>query len=236
MGRALTWRLAPLILLLGAGAAAWFAGLDEALSVEALREQRAAFDALRAERPFETAAVFIIAYALIAASVPPGAALMVTAAGFLFGFGYGSALAMAGAMTGAIPPYLAARSAIGRAMQRRAGSRMQRLERMLEANAFLTVLTFRFLPVIPYFFLNLAAGLARVPLPSYAAATAIGLAPPTIALAALGDGAADALAAGEAFDLSLMARPGIFAPIIVIGLLTALTLALRLRSAYFGNP
>ena len=234
MGRNLLWRLAPLIILLGAGIAAWALGLGDQLTLDALRGHRESIAAWQSNPGTAVilAVLFVLVYAVVAATLPPGAALMVTAAGFFFGFLYGSTLAMTGAVLGTLPSYFAARTAVGRTIEERGGPKLKKVMGMLEDNAFMTILTFRFLPVIPYFFLNMAAGLARVPLPKYFAASLIGLVPATLTLVALGAGAGEAISAGEELNLTLLARPGILAPLIVIGLLTGGLLVFRVRSAY----
>jgi uncharacterized membrane protein YdjX (TVP38/TMEM64 family) len=74
---------------------------------------------------------------------------------------------------------------------------------------FLAVLYARILPAMPYSVVNYAAGLTRVPLATFAAATAIGCAPRAFAYTALG---------GNLSTLGSPAAIAAYAVLVVMGL------------------
>ena len=67
-----------------------------------------------------------------------------------------------------------------------AGPRLQALRGWVGRRGFLTVLYARIAPGVPYTLVNYAAGLTRIPLAVFAAATALGAAPRAFAYTALG--------------------------------------------------
>lgn len=228
-------RLTPLIVLIAAGVIAWQAGLLDQIRPSALQEEHAGLLDWVDENLFLAVIAFILIHAIVASTLPPGAVIMVTLAGFLFGWAGGTAVALAGAFLGTLPTYFAARTAFGDMLARRGGETVEKIRTALSENAFTTILAFRLFPIVPYFFLNLAAGLARVDFRKYVAATIIGLIPPQVAFAGLGAGASEAIEAGEPLDTSLLAQPEIMVPLLVIGAIAICVLAYRLRSAYVSR-
>ena len=86
------------------------------------------------------------------------------------------------------------------------------MQEWIERRGFWAVLYARIAPGVPYSLVNYAAGLTRVSLPAFAAATAIGFAPRAFAYTALG-GSLDDLASPEAIvayvALVVMALAGV---------------------------
>ena len=114
-------RFAPLIVIAVALAAFFATGLNHYLSLEAVRENRAALVVFVDRWEFLAALAYGAAYAvLIALSVPVGAVATITA-GFLFGIVYGTLVTVVGASVGAIAIFLIAKTSIGDEMVKRAG-------------------------------------------------------------------------------------------------------------------
>ena len=86
---------------------------------------------------------------------------------------------------------------------------MRVVQDFIAARGFLAVLYARILPAMPYNIVNYAAGLTRVPLLVFAAATAIGCAPRAFAYTALG---------GNLSNLGSPAAIAAFAVLLVMGL------------------
>jgi uncharacterized membrane protein YdjX (TVP38/TMEM64 family) len=111
-------------------------------------------------------------------------------AGFAFGPWYGTAIALVAQTLACSLDFIWAR-ALGRDfVRRRFGARLRRVDRMLERQPFITVLTLRLLPVGSNLLLNLAAGLSAVRAVPFIAASAIGFLPQTVIFAMFGQGAA----------------------------------------------
>lgn len=163
--------------------------------------------------PLGAAAVpaFILASALLTCALFPGP-LLAGASGLLFGTAVGTPVAITAATLGAVLAFGLARFAAHDAVEHLAGRRLAPLQEWIERRGFWAVLYARIAPGVPYSLVNYAAGLTRVSLPAFAAATAIGAAPRAFAYTALG-GSLDDLRSPEAIvayvALVVMALTGV---------------------------
>jgi len=213
-------RLVPLIVIAVALAAFFATGLNHYLSLEAVRENRAALVAFVDRRELLAALAYALAYAvLIALSVPVGAVATITA-GFLFGVVYGTLVTVVGASAGAIAIFLIAKTSVGDEMAKRAGPALRRMEDGFRENAFNYLLVLRLVPLFPFWLVNLAPAFLGVGLRSYALATVIGIIPGTLVFAGVGNGLGAVLDAGGEPDLHVIFRPEILLPIIGLAALS----------------
>ncbi len=155
--------------------------------------------------------VFIAVSALLTCALFPGP-LLAGASGLLFGTALGTPVAIAAATLGAVLAFSIARFVAHDAVETLAGRRLAPLQEWIERRGFWAVLYARIVPGVPYSLVNYAAGLSRVALPAFAAATALGVAPRAFAYTALG-GSLDDLTSPEAIvalvALVVMALTGV---------------------------
>jgi uncharacterized membrane protein YdjX (TVP38/TMEM64 family) len=138
-------------------------------------------DSLGAGGPF----VFVVLAALLACALFPGP-LLAGASGALFGTALGTPVSIASATLGAALAFTISRRVARRSVEHLVGDRIPGLREWLERNGFLAVLYARIAPGLPYTVVNYVAGLTRIRLSSFVAATAIGTAPRAFAYTALG--------------------------------------------------
>ena len=98
---------------------------------------------------------------------------------------------------------------------RLAGRRVQRLRLWLGSRGFLSVLYARLLPGVPYTLVNYAAGLTRIPLAVFAAATALGTAPRAFAYTALGGSIGDLKSPEAAIAVAVLVVMGAIGLVLV---------------------
>ncbi|MFP5364255.1 MAG: TVP38/TMEM64 family protein [Thermoleophilia bacterium] len=157
--------------------------------------------------------VFIAVSALLTCALFPGP-LLAGASGLLFGTALGTPVAIASATLGAVVAFGLARFVAHDAVETLAGRRLAPLQEWIGRRGFWAVLYARIAPGVPYSLVNYAAGLSRVALPAFAAATALGAAPRAFAYTALG-GSLDDLTSPEAIiamvALVVMALTGLVA-------------------------
>ncbi|MBK1657841.1 TVP38/TMEM64 family protein [Paracraurococcus ruber] len=214
-GRHEAWlRLWPLGLILGVLALAYALGLQRYLSFDALAQHRSALAAQVAAHPVLAPLLFGLAYVAVVAFSLPGGAVMTLAAGFLFGPWLGAVVAVVGATLGACALFLAARYALAETLARKAGPRLAAVREALRREGFWYLLSLRLLPVVPFWFANLAPALAGMPLGPYALATLLGIIPATVVFAGIGAGLGQVLEAGGRPDLSVILSPGILLPLL----------------------
>ena len=106
----------------------------------------------------------------------PGATILTLAAGFLFGF-FGIIYVNIGATIGAILAFLVARYLLGNWLQKRYGERFVSFNKEIAENGYNYLLTLRFIPLFPFFLVNIFAGITRIPLMTYVWTTMVGIAP-----------------------------------------------------------
>lgn len=174
-----------LILLIAVGYAL---GLHRHLSLTALAENR---DTLRqwvdGNLGLALAAFMLLYIAIVALSVPV-AGIMSIAGGFLFGWAISAPATVAAASIGAAAVFQIVKTSFGAALAERAGPLVQRLSRGFSENAFSLLLFLRLTPVFPFWAVNAVAGLCRIPLRTFIAATALGIIPASFAFALVGSG------------------------------------------------
>jgi uncharacterized membrane protein YdjX (TVP38/TMEM64 family) len=169
-------RLGALAALVGALFAA--VALTGELSAERVRD---AVDDVGVVAPL----AFIPISALLTVAMFPGP-LLSGASGLLFGTALGTPVSIVAATLGASLACSLSRRFGARAVDELSGRRVRVLQDFIAQRGFLSVLYARILPAMPYNVVNYAAGLTRVPLPTFAAATALGCAPRAFAYTALG--------------------------------------------------
>ncbi len=131
--------------------------------------------------------VFALAY-LVASPIPFVAPLLSATGGLLFGPIPGALLAIVVAAFTSLLPFLISRR-LGREWveAKMKGTRVDDVYRKLDTgNGFTFVLLLRLVPILPWEVQNYVAGVTRVAVPTYLAATILGSAPLTVCLAILG--------------------------------------------------
>ena len=134
--------------------------------------------------------LFIAVSASLTPLMFPGP-LLAGASGLLFGTALGFPVTLTSAVLGASLAFLISRYLAGDAVEHLAGPRLQALEELVSRRGFVSVLYARIAPGVPYTLVNYAAGLTRIPLAVFAAATALGAAPRAFAYTALGGSLGD---------------------------------------------
>lgn len=89
----------------------------------------------------------------------------------------GTVYANVAATVGATMAFLVTRYLLRDAVLNRFGSRLEGMNRELELRGFNYLLFLRLVPLFPFFLINLAAGLTRLPLRTFFAATMLGIIP-----------------------------------------------------------
>ena len=108
--------------------------------------------------------------------------------GYAFGFGLGSALAVAATEIGCLLDFFYARIVGRPLLSARLGARVRRIEDFLAANPFSMTLLIRLLPVGNNFATSVAAGVSRVPARPFLLGSLLGYIPQTLVFALAGSG------------------------------------------------
>jgi len=151
-------------------------GFDQLLSLETFRQYRDQLLAFTDRHYIPTVAIFVLIYITAVALSIPGATVLTLSAGFLFGF-IGVLYVNIGATAGACLAFGVARYLLGDWIQKRYEEKLASFNREIAENGYNYLLTLRFIPLFPFFLINLFAGLTRVPLFTFAWTTMIGILP-----------------------------------------------------------
>ena len=154
----------------------WF-DLQRFLTLEALKENRKVLTDYYAAHTFAMVAGFMSVYIVQTALSLPGAAILSLAAGAIFGAVMGTVYANIAATIGATLAFLVTRYLLRAVVLERFGSRLEGMNRELEERGFGYLLFLRLVPVFPFFLINLAAGLTRLPLRTFFLGTLLGIIP-----------------------------------------------------------
>jgi uncharacterized membrane protein YdjX (TVP38/TMEM64 family) len=120
---------------------------------------------------------FMVIYIVQTALSLPGAAILSLAAGAIFGTMMGTLYAVISASIGAILAFLATRYILRDAVISRFGGRLERMNAELDQRGLNYLLFLRLVPIFPFFLINLAAGITRLPLRTFAIGTMAGIIP-----------------------------------------------------------
>ncbi len=142
---------------------AFFAlGLDQLLTLDAIKERQGEFAELVSQSPVLVAAGFFILYVIVTALSLPGAAILTIASGFLFGLVNGVVIASFASSIGATLAFLASRYLFKKSVQERFGNRLGAINNGIEKEGAFYLFTLRLIPVFPFFLINLLMGLTTV--------------------------------------------------------------------------
>jgi uncharacterized membrane protein YdjX (TVP38/TMEM64 family) len=239
--RGIARRILPLAAIIVVVGAAYLA--SGGVSLEALVRHRAAIDDFVASHRLLAVLSYMGLYIDIVALSVPGAIFLTVTGGFLFGLALGSAAAVISATIGATLIFLAARTALGDPLLRRAGPRANQLARGFRDDAFSYLLFLRLVPAFPFFLVNLVPAFAGVRLGPFIAATAIGIIPGAIVFALAGVGLDSMIAAQKnsydqciaasgtdcrlAFDPADVLTPQLIAALVALGLLALMPVLVK---------
>lgn len=155
----------------------FYLDLEHYLTLESLKKNRDLMASLYADHRLAFVAGFITVYVIQTALALPGAAIMTLAAGAFFGTVMGTVCANIGATIGATLSFLLARYLFHDTIQGKFGPRLDVINRELERSGLHYLLFLRLVPVFPFFLINLAAGLTKLPLKTFFIGTMLGIIP-----------------------------------------------------------
>ncbi|MGL1890371.1 MAG: TVP38/TMEM64 family protein [Spirochaetaceae bacterium] len=133
-----------------------------------------------------TTVIFILVYILTVALSVPGATLLTITGGFLFGPVFAPIYINVGATIGALIIFLITRYLLGNSVQQKYEPQLKKFNNELDKNGSNYLLTLRFIPLFPFFLINILAGLTNVSAKKFIWTTSVGIIPGSIIYAYLG--------------------------------------------------
>ncbi|MBC8555103.1 MAG: TVP38/TMEM64 family protein [Candidatus Brocadiales bacterium] len=177
------------------------------------------------ENYFYSVIVYSMMYLMFAVMFLPGAAILSIAGGFLFGMRSVVYINLAVTLGDTIT-LLFVRYLVGRSIQRRYAEQLKWINRQVDLYGYSYFLLMRLLPVIPFFMINMLAGMTKIPLRTYVWTTSIGIIPASMVYTYAGVNLHDINSLDEIVSLKMW---GVF---VLIALLLILPLIIK---KYFHN-
>lgn len=155
----------------------FYLDLGRFLTLESLKANRQLLLAFYADHTLLMVAAFMAIYIIQTALALPGAVILSLSAGAIFGPLLGTTYAVTAASIGATLSFLITRYLLREAVLNRFGSKLETINKELEERGINYLLFLRLVPVFPFFLINLAAGLTRLPLRTFVLGTFFGIIP-----------------------------------------------------------
>lgn len=207
--------LLAIILLLVAGF--FLFDLGQYLDLASLKAQHAALDAQVVANPWLVGGLFFLVYVLVTALSLPGAALMTLVGGALFGLAGGTLLASFASTLGATLAMLSSRFLLRDWVQARFSQRLTGIDQGIAREGASYLFALRLVPVFPFFLINLAMGLTRLPVRTFWWISQLGMLPGTLIYVNAGR------ELGQLDSLAGILSPGLLGAFVLLGLLPILS-------------
>jgi pyruvate/2-oxoglutarate dehydrogenase complex dihydrolipoamide dehydrogenase (E3) component/uncharacterized membrane protein YdjX (TVP38/TMEM64 family) len=185
--------------------------IGQYLNLDALKAQQASLNAQVSAQPWLAAGVFFLAYVAVTALSLPGAALMTLLAGALFGLLEGFVLVSFASTAGATLAMLSSRFLLRDWVQTRFGQRLAKIDAGIEREGPFYLFALRLVPAFPFFLINLAMGLTRLPVRTYWWVSQLGMLPGTLVFVNAGR------ELGQLESLSGILSPGLLGAFVLLG-------------------
>ncbi len=154
--------------------------LGRFLTLGYLQESRGRFADLYAAHHWAVLTGYMVLYIVVTALSLPGAAVMTLAGGALFGLLTGTIVVSIASTVGATLACIVARFLLRDWVQERFGDKLQTINRGIEEEGAFYLFTMRLIPAFPFFVINLAMGLTKMPLTTFFWVSQVGMLPGTL--------------------------------------------------------
>ena len=220
-------RFLPIFIILALMAIAYFTGVTRYLTFESLKAKHDQLSAFVELHPTLTPFLFICVYIVATALSLPGGLFLSLIGGFLFEVPWSTLYVVIGATIGAALLFLSARTALGNALQKRAGPILKKMEAGFHENAASYLLFLRFVPVFPFWIVNLAPAFFNVSLWTYIWTTFVGIIPGAFVFTQAGSGLSAIFASNAGFSLSNIFNLKVKIALIALALFALLPIAIK---------
>ena len=216
------WPRLALVAVLVAGIATFVAaGGPHYLSLETIKEHRAALLEFTQQHYAQALLIALVAYVAATALSMPSGTLFALLLGFLFGRWVATGLILVGAAIGTSLLFLAVRHLLAAAVRRRLGAKARRVEAGFAKNAFGWMLFLRLTPMLPYWLVTLVPAISSIRIGTYALATVLGIVPITLVVTSLGQ------KLGQIESLHDLLAPETLLLLALLGVLALVSVAVR---------
>jgi uncharacterized membrane protein YdjX (TVP38/TMEM64 family) len=220
-------RFAPLFIILIGIAVVYFTGVYKYVSFESLKENHRALESFLVQHPISVPILFMLTYIVFTALSIPGGIFLTLIGGYLFPQPLSTIYVVISATCGAILIFLAARTALGDSLRKRAGPFLTKMESGFKNNAASYLLFLRFVPIFPFWAVNLAPAFFGVPLITFVWTTLVGITPGSLVFTLAGGGLQEIFDSNQPFSVSLIFALQIRIALVLLGVLALVPIIVK---------
>lgn len=220
-------RYLPIIIILLLLITFFASGGHHYMSFQTLAEHHLALEEWTKTHYILAASGFMLIYIGAVAISMPGAVWITLLAGFLFGPFEGTVLVVVSATLGATLLFLAARTAFGDVLEKKAGSFVKKMEKGFQENALSYLLFLRLVPLFPFWLVNIVPAILNVNIRTFMVGTFFGIIPGTFVFVLIGNGLGAIIEAGKRPDLGIIFNPEILTPLIGLAILSVVPIVYK---------
>jgi len=158
----------------------WWTGISSYITLEQLKLYREQLQSIVRDHYLLSVFEYIIFFAIATALFMPITVVLTIAGGFLFGVFTGAIYANIGATLGGLIAFLMVRYSFGVWLQKRYAKELVRFNQLVQEDGAGYLLSMQFLPITPFFLINLLAGMTKMSLWTFIWTTSVGIFPGTL--------------------------------------------------------
>lgn len=220
-------RWLPILIIVVLMVAAYATGITKYFSFETLQTYRREWVGLVSEHWLLAPLAYIGLYILVAALSLPVGLFLSLAGGFFFPQPWSTLYIVIGATIGATIVFLAAKTAFGDLLRKKAGPLLQKMETGFQKDAVSYLLFLRLVPLFPFWLVNLAPALFGIRLRTFIWTTFVGIIPGSFVFAQAGTGLGAILDAGGGFSFHSVLNLQVKIALVALGIFALLPILIK---------
>lgn len=185
--------------------------LGQYLNLSYLKESQETFQSYYHQHQALTICMYMVMYITATALSLPGATILTLAGGALFGLVTGTIIISFASTIGATLACIVSRYLLQEWVQKKFGDKLEKINQGMEKEGAFYLFTLRLVPVFPFFIINLAMGLTKLPVRTYYWVSQLGMFPATVVYVNAGR------ELGKIDSLSGILSPGLLFSFVLLG-------------------
>lgn len=220
-------RFLPLILILLGMAVTYFSGLYRYLSFDCLKIYHQALRTSISAHPIAVPVLYVLIYIILTALSVPGAIFLTLLGGYLFPQPLSTIYVIFSATCGATLIFLVACTVLGDFLKAKAGPFLKKMEKGFQENAVSYMLFLRFVPLFPFWIVNIAPAFFGVRLKTFVWTTLIGITPGSVIFTLAGGGLEKVFESNQSFSIHTIFNTQLKIALTLLGVFALIPILLK---------
>lgn len=205
----------------------YFTGVYKYLSFEVLKANHKELKLFIAQHPIIVSFLFILSYVSFTALSVPGGIFLSLLGGYLFPQPLSTIYVVFSATCGATLIFLSARTALGDSLRKKAGPVLRKMEGGFQKNAVSYLLFLRFVPLFPFWIVNIAPAFFGIALRTFVWTTLVGITPGALAFTLAGGGLEKIFESDQPFSIAAIFNIQLKIALTLLGLLALVPMIIK---------